>query len=117
MLAVALVLSACASDAVEPPAPEIDTPGAFIAQQLSPGDVRLMRTLGAIQLSNGQEMLFVTLYEPHVASFAAARELAKEQSIPIKQAISQAIESELTKQPWEVVWFRTLTPDERDALQ
>lgn len=107
-LVVSLALAGCASDDPDLPEPTMETPGAFVAQQESPGSVRLFRTLAALVAENGETVLFVTLYEPRVADFEEARDLAKQEDIPTQQLIAPAVRSEVEQLAVQVVWFRTL---------
>lgn len=115
-LALGLALGGCASDSADVPEPTLTTGGAFVAQEAQPGEVLLYRVLGALHLENGQTMLLLRRFAPRASSFAEARELAKQPELPIDLALTNAVESEFVKLPHRVVWFRTLTEQERDAL-
>ncbi len=115
-LAFALALGGCASDAAEAPEPTLRTPGAFVAQEVHAQELHLFRVLGALSLENGQTMLLMRRFEPRPTSFEAARELAKEPDLPIDLALTYAVESEFVAVPYQVVWFRTLNEQDRNAL-
>ncbi len=106
----------CSSDAVPAPEPTLRTPGSFVAQETEPGDVRLFRVLGALKLETGQTYLIMRLFSPHASDFDGARELAKQDELPIEMALTSSVEAEFVTLPYRVVWFRTLTEQERDAI-
>ncbi len=116
IVAFALVLGACASDAAEAPEPTLETPGAFVAQEVHEQEIHLFRVLGALHLENGQTMILMRRFAPRPTSFEAARELAKQPDLPIDLGLTSAVESEFITLPYRVVWFRTLNEQERDAL-
>ncbi|MCC6897812.1 MAG: hypothetical protein IT377_02495 [Polyangiaceae bacterium] len=107
---------ACASDAVDPPEPTLETGGAFVASEQAPGDVVLYRMLGSLHLENGETALIMKRFAARSQSFAQAEALAKERELAIDVALMSAPRSEFVKRPWRVVWYRTLDDQERDAL-
>ncbi|MBK7581800.1 MAG: hypothetical protein IPI67_16530 [Myxococcales bacterium] len=115
---VALVsaLGGCASDAVDAPEPTLETPGAFVAQEVHPQELHLLRVLGALHLENGQTILLMRRFAARPSTFEAARELAKQPDLAIDLGLTSAVESEFVTLPYRVVWFRTLNEQERDAL-
>lgn len=116
IVALGSALGGCASDSAEAPEPTLETPGAFVAQEVHPQEVHLFRVLGALRLENGQTMLLMRRFAPRPTSFEAARELAKQPDLPVDLGLTHAVESEFVALPYRVVWFRTLNEQERDAL-
>jgi hypothetical protein len=68
-LALLLLAAACSSDDAELPQAGVETPGAFVAEELDSGNVRLFRTLAVYAFDGFNKVLLVTLYKPDVASF------------------------------------------------
>jgi hypothetical protein len=108
-VALATLLSACSSDALPPPEPEVHHAGAFFA--VGDPELALYRTLKALRI-DGDTILFTTLYDVAPVNFDHARELAQQPSLPIRQGLVSASEVLLLRQPLQVVWFRTLTKAE-----
>jgi hypothetical protein len=115
-LALAFVV-ACSSDAAKEPEPEIDTPGAFVAFEEAPGQLRTVRVLGGIALDNGTVILFITSYAAVVSSFDAAEELAKSDSPQVSLLSTSIARSEIESHAHAVVWFRTLSDAERELVK
>jgi hypothetical protein len=124
-LALALVcaaLPACSSDAAPEPEPTLETPGAFVAvneedeeDDAADGALTLMRILDTLSLPN-DTVLFVTVYNVNPTSWDEAREIAKSHDIPIRLDIQFASRAPLVAHPYRVVWFRTLTDEEKDRI-
>jgi hypothetical protein len=110
-VALAALLSACSSDALPPPKPEVHHAGAFFA--VGDPELGLYRTLKALHIE-GDNILFTTHYDVVPANFDHARELAQQPSLPILQILDSASETLLLRQRLRVVWFRTLTKEEED---
>jgi len=115
-LCLALVSTGCSADAVPESEPTFRTPGAFLAARIAPSEYTLSRTIGELPPIAGQQLLVVTQYTPVLHSLAAARELAQDSTIPIRYQALVVPLSEFSNGRWEVVWFRSLTEDEKDAL-
>lgn len=111
-LALALSASGCSADAVAEPEPGIETPGAFVAVSMEHDGIRLFRTVGRGALENGDYLLVLILYAEHPESFEQAGELARKPDL--REQVHQYFyeESRIRSRPHEVVWFRTLTPEE-----
>jgi hypothetical protein len=108
---------ACSSDAAPEPEAKIDTPGAFVAFEESPGQIRVVRILGGIVLDNGNVILFVTSYAPLLGSFSAAEELARSSHPPIALLSTSIARSDIVAQRHDVVWFRTLSEAEKELVK
>ncbi|HEX2881516.1 MAG TPA: hypothetical protein VHO25_18430 [Polyangiaceae bacterium] len=114
LLGVVLAIAACSADEAAAPAPTFTTPGAFLAAQNGPHEYMLARTLDRLAL--GQDLVVVTRYAPVVRSLDEARELAQSAEIPILDAAFIIPLAELENGNWEVVWFRSLTEEEKEPL-
>jgi hypothetical protein len=68
-LALALVLG-CSADAIEAPEPTVTTPGAFVAIGPNDGDLQLYRIVEVLELSSGERLVFVIIYEGHPKSYS-----------------------------------------------
>ena len=112
LLHLAFAPLACASDAVDAPEPTLETPGSFVARQEPSGEIRLFRVMQVLTLETGQTMLIMIMYAPRPASFTEAKSLAEDRDLAVQQ-LTYAVESEFAKAPLQIVWFRTLTPQER----
>lgn len=106
---------ACSSDSATEPEPTIDTPGAFVAFEEAPGQLRTIRILGGLQLDSGT-ILFITSYSPLLSSYDAAKEMAKSDAPPIELQYSSIGRNDIVSHPYRVVWFRTLSDEEKELL-
>lgn len=115
LLAIGLLgLTACgASDTLPEPEPELETPGAFVAQRGSDGVFVLLRTLDKLTVENQDTLLFFTVYDVTPKSWDDARELSKRASLPVENQAVTAFEKLFLETPHRVVWYRTLTDEER----
>ncbi|MCC6669123.1 MAG: hypothetical protein IT375_35615 [Polyangiaceae bacterium] len=116
IVALAWAASGCASDAVDPPEPTLETGGSFVASEQAPGEVVLYRMFGSLHLENGETVLIMKRFAQRSQSFAQAEALAKQRDLTIDVALMSAPRSEFVTLPWRVVWYRTLDDQERDAL-
>ncbi len=109
---------ACSADAVPEPEPGLETPGSFVASgPVSDGGFVLLRSLMSLRLDNGNTLLFFTRYDVRPKSFEHARELCRTTSdFPAVAMLQSPLKSEFELTPFRVVWFRTLTQEERDVL-
>jgi hypothetical protein len=110
-LAVAL-LPACATESLPEPEPTMITPGAFIAEDPEDGPIALVRTLDTFK-TEADVVLALTEYDVEPASFEEAAELARLPELPIRYTITAASAKLLAASEHRVVWYRTLTDEER----
>lgn len=112
-----LGLGACATDSATEPAVAIDTPGAFIAVDTAPGEapLHLHRMLVAFYLDTGT-ILFVSTYGVDPWSFEEARAFAEQPALPVRFEIEFLAQTIVEGFSHEVVWFRTLTPEEEARI-
>jgi hypothetical protein len=115
----ALVISACSADAVTPPEPTLETPGAFAVATDDSGVTVLFRTLQVVRIDDTESLLEAIVYAGEPASPEQAKAWAKDRDLPVAQphalfSLRGLLSLELEP---EVVWFRTVTEDERDALR
>jgi hypothetical protein len=105
----------CSADAVDAPEPAIDTPGAFVAYEESPGQLRLMRTFQKL-VADDNAFLFAAFYDPLLGSYAEAENMARDRSATPQPDL---IGLDLTAfaAPYRVVWFRSLSEQERARLR
>ena len=108
----------CASDDVKVPEAELETPGAFIAVQGYDVDnaFTLIRTIDRLDFEF-ETLLFFSTYDVKPQSWADARELARQPELPLRAEIDAQPTGAITERPWQVVWFRTLTDDERRRVK
>lgn len=109
---LALPLAACASETLPEPEPELLTPGTFVAQQESAGNLILLRTLDKLTVENDDTLIFFRHYDVTPESWDDARELAKRHDLPVRVAEITAFEKLFIKTPHRVVWYRTLSEEE-----
>jgi hypothetical protein len=107
-----LLVSGCSADHASTPEPRFDTPGAFVALVDGTGSMALVRSLALVPIQREHELLFAILYAEEPTSFEHARELAQRESLSISQTKYTIWSEEIDAIEHEVVWFRTLTPEE-----
>jgi hypothetical protein len=113
----ALVISACSADSVTPAEPTLETPGAFAVATDDSGLTILFRTLRVVPIDGMESLLEAILYAAAPTSPEQARALAKDRTLPVADPHAIfSLRDVMSLEP-EVVWFRTLTEDERDALR
>jgi hypothetical protein len=115
--AFVLLVSGCSADHAPTPEPRFDTPGAFVALVDDTGQMALLRSLVLVPIQREDELLFAILYAPQPTSFEHARELAQRESLPISQTKYTIWSEALAELEHEVVWFRTLTPEEAEYVR
>lgn len=115
-LACGALSAACSSDDAPEPEPKLETPGAFVAVQEEAGGLTLQRTLDTLSLQN-DTVVFLTIYDVNPPTFEAAREMAKDRDIPIRIEVEVQSHSAIVARPYRVVWFRTLTDEEKERLK
>jgi hypothetical protein len=107
------VLAGCSSDAPNEPEPALDNAGAFAATEAAGGELSLLRTLVVAHI-HSETIVFFTVYDVTPSSWDDAREIAKREELPIRQPLFFDSRDRFTANPYRVVWFRTLTKEERD---
>lgn len=115
--AFVLLVSGCSADHARTPEPRFDTPGAFVALVDDTGQMALLRSLVLVPIQREDELLFAILYAPQPTSFEHALELAQRESLPISQTKYTIWSEALAALEHEVVWFRTLTPEEAEYVR
>jgi hypothetical protein len=112
----ALVISACSADSVTPPEPTLETPGAFVLATDNSGLTILFRTLQVVPIDSTESLLGAILYAAAPSSPEQARAMAKDRALPVADPhASFSLRGVISLEP-EVVWFRTLTQEERAAV-
>jgi hypothetical protein len=111
-LALHLALAGCSADAVSPPEPVIERPGAFVAVTDDDGVIFLVRTLRIVRIDSAESLYEAILYQGAPSSYDEAQAWAKDREWPVAdEHVSYSFRVILSHDP-EVVWFRTLTRDE-----
>ena len=109
------VLPACSSDTAPEPEPTLETPGAFVALDENEGEgpLTLQRTLDTLTLPN-DTILIITIYDVDPTSWDEAREASKSHDIPLRVEVELESKTPLVARPHRVVWWRSLTPEEKE---
>ena len=115
--ALALTLGGCSADHAPEPEPTFETPGAFVALIDDTGHMALVRSLLLLPVQNAHELWFCILYAEEPASFEHARALARDPSLVIAEKRYSMWSDQLASLEHEVVWFRSLTPEENAYLR
>jgi len=118
LLFAGALLPACSSDTAPEPEAVLETPGAFTAFDESEGGagpLTLYRTLDILTLPN-DAVVFATIYAVEPASWAEAREMAKDPAIPVREELQFLSRASISVYPHRVVWFRTLTDEEKERI-
>ena len=110
------IIAGCAPVSEVAPEPTLDTPGAFVAQREGDGSISLLRTLQKLTVAGQDTLLFFSVYDAPSQSWDEARELAKEHDLKLRYALTTAYEGPFLTTEFRVVWFRTLTDEERARL-
>jgi hypothetical protein len=109
-----LLASACSADAVPEPEPTLETSGAFFAVEVE-GNLELYRTLAVLAAGSQDETLFVMHYAAAPRSYDEARELAQDPNLRSEViAIGRRF---VTVRPWQIVWFRSVSPEEQEGFR
>jgi len=110
------LLPACSSDTAPEPEAVLETPGAFTAvDESGGGPLTLYRTLDTLTLPN-DTIVFATVYDVEPTTYREAREMAKNHAIPIRLEVQFLSRAALGGHPYRVVWFRTLTDEEKERI-
>jgi hypothetical protein len=110
------VLAGCSADSAAEPEPTLDTKGAFVAVVGDAGELELYRTLAILGEGNDNDAFFVVPYIESPASFAAAREMAKDPDLP-HRAVTVIGRRYVTSREWRVVWFRSVSYEEQESFR
>lgn len=110
-------LAGCSADAVNEPEATLETPGAFVALSDDEGSYDILRTLSSIEVGSGQNVIFFTLFAPKAHTFDQAQELARDPELPVGDQLVLIPKSDVLARDWKVVWFRTLSEEERAILR
>lgn len=110
------LLPACATESVPEPEPTIFTRGAFVAVRVADGTLRLSRTLDTFE-TELDTSLIETEYDVHPRTFEEAHALARRPEIPIRLLVTVSSGNGVLAREHEVVWYRTLTEEERERAE
>lgn len=123
MLVGALVVVAtstlgCASDAAPEPEPELEVPGSFVAfdDGHAGGRLTLVQVLATVRLESGDSMVFAAVYAERTGTFAEARALAQRDDALLQSPMSILSGRVITTRRYDVVWYRSLTEEERERV-
>jgi hypothetical protein len=113
-LAVLVLLGACSADAVEQAPPSLETPGAFVVRERDDGGYRLFRTRGFLAVDPERTYL---LFDEHIAGAASLAEASGKARDPelALQFIGPYLRSQFVQRPYEVIWYRSMSEEERSA--
>lgn len=116
LIAASLFWAGCATERLNEPEPTLLTPGAFVAEGTEGEPLELLRVLDTFKTEQ-DTVLALTVYnvEPH--TFDEARLFARLPSLPIRTKLTAASANLLTEAGVEVVWYRTLTDEERERAE
>jgi hypothetical protein len=109
-------LAGCSSEAAPEPEPDLRTRGAFVAVDEGGPGLALYRTLDTLQIDGVSELFFVSIYDVAPADWDEARELSKQHDIPVARTVDLLAASAYPAGPYRVVWFRTLTEEEKERV-
>ncbi len=109
---LAAPIAGCSADEGAQPDPELTTPGAILGTERPEGGILLMKVLQAYRFDDSLTLV-VTTYRPIAEDFAEARRLARQPDLPILEPSRLVGESDLGD--YEILWWRSLSPDERDG--
>jgi len=112
-----LSLLGCSADSVDEREPTLDTIGVFVARSDPDGGYTLHRVLYALRLQTDDTSLFISTYAVHPRTLDAARELSRSGPLPIAVEVQVVSQREFASVPHEIVWFRSLTIEERERVQ
>jgi hypothetical protein len=112
--AVLLLLGACSADAVEEPAPSLETPGAFVVRERETGGYRLFRTRSFLALDAERKYLFLDEHVAGAASLAEAHGKARDPALALR-FIGPYSRPQFVQRPYQVIWYRSMSEEERTA--
>lgn len=116
-IALGLSVLGCSADSVDEREPTLDTIGVFVARSDSEGGYTLHRVLYALRLQTDDTSLFITTYAVRASTLDQARKLAQSGPLPIEVDVEVVSQRQFASIPYEIVWFRSLTPEERERVQ
>jgi hypothetical protein len=108
-----LFLLGCSADSVDEREPTLDTIGVFVARSAPDGGYTLHRVLYALRLQTDDTSLFISTYAVHPSTLDGARALARSGPLPVDVEVQVVSQRQFGSVPYEIVWFRSLTPEER----
>lgn len=109
------LLPACVSEAGPEPEPTVDIPGAFTAVDEGDGFLALYRTLDTLRVE-GDVLVMLTHYDVQPRTWEEARETAMQDDLPMLFEATAASLKLFPSGPSRVVWYRSLTDEERDRV-
>jgi hypothetical protein len=107
----------CSADSVDEREPTLDTIGVFVARREPEGGYTLHRVLYALRLQTDDTSLFISTYAVRPRTIDDARELSRSGPLPIEVDVQVVSQRQFASVPYEIVWFRSLTPEERERVQ
>jgi hypothetical protein len=110
-VAMALGVSACASDSLGFPQPTFRDSGTFIAVDEGHEWLTLYRSIDTFAFEE-ETLLFLRTYDVKPTSVDEARRIAKEGPLPVLHPVSAVDLEAFPTGPYWIVWFRTLTDAE-----
>ncbi len=116
-LGFGLLLLGCSADSVDEREPTLDTIGVFVARSEPGGGYKLHRVLYALRLQTDDTSLFITTYSGIARTLDDARARARSGPLPVDVDVQVVSQRQFASVPYEIVWFRSLTPDERKRVQ
>ena len=115
LLTLLMACVGCSADAVPEPEPTLESAGAFVATGPIDGNYALFRVLLTLTFDNQQRVLFVLRYSEVPKSIGEARALAQGPQLN-GGIVETRVREAFIADGYEVVWFRTLTDEEKDAV-
>jgi hypothetical protein len=116
LLSVLLALPRCSADSVTPREPTVEQPGSFVAATDTDGIIFLVRTLRLVPLGDQETLYEAIVYQGSPSSYDEAEAWAKDPAWPVARPHAIFSLGAILSFDPEVVWFRSLTESERDAL-
>ncbi|HEX6277830.1 MAG TPA: hypothetical protein VFZ53_32530 [Polyangiaceae bacterium] len=117
LLASLLAFSSCSADSVTPPEPVVERPGSFVAVTEGDGSLVLLRTLRVVPIDSRESLFEAIHYQGSPESHEEAEKWAKDPAWPIADRHAVFSLNAILSVRAEVVWFRTLTESELEALR
>ena len=89
----------------------------FVARSDPNGGYTLHRVLYALRVQSDDTSLFISTYAVRARTLDEARDLARSGPLPVEVDVQVVSQRQFGSVPYEIVWFRSLTPDERERVQ